>query len=149
MAQEEAPEESKLSDFAVSTAAQPGEATPSSQSLSALPLTHETFIQPVSSAEAPVTADEGTTLLADAKTKQLLKDRAAKVYKQHVEIVNLRHELEKAVEEKKSLEDEIRSRSEEVYKMNEKMIFLEYERRAESGKQVSQQATGKVLELRS
>jgi len=65
---------------------------------------------------------------SDPKSKQLLKDRAAKIYKQHVEIVSLRHQLEAANEEKINLEHEIKTRNEEVYKMNEKMIFMEYEK---------------------
>jgi len=32
------------------------------------------------------------------------------------------------MEEKTSLEEEIKGRSEEVYKMNEKMIFMEFEK---------------------
>ena len=81
---------------------------------------------------------------ADAKSKQMLKDRAAKIYKQHMEIVKLRHELEAAVEEKNTVELEIKSRSEEVYKMNEKMIFMEYEKQAESNRQMSDLTTNKV-----
>ena len=66
--------------------------------------------------------------VTDAKSKQMLKDRAAKIYKQHMEIVKLRHELEGAMEEKKTVEQEIKSRNEEVYTMNEKMIFMEFEK---------------------
>ena len=64
----------------------------------------------------------------------MLKDRAAKIYKQHMEIVKLKHELEGALDEKKTIEEEIKVRNEEVYKMNEKMIFLEYEKQAEANK---------------
>ena len=73
-----------------------------------------------------------------------MKDRAAKIYKQHAEIIKLKSALETAIEEKKQLEDEVRSRSDEVYKMNEKMIFLEYERQAEASKLVTAMASGKV-----
>ena len=51
-----------------------------------------------------------------------------------MEIVKLRNELNSAMQEKTQLEEEIKGRSEEVYKMNEKMIFLEYERQAEANK---------------
>lgn len=49
----------------------------------------------------------------------------------------MRHQLQSAIEEKTSLEDEIKSRSEEVYKMNEKMIFLEFEKQNDANKQLS------------
>ena len=42
--------------------------------------------------------------------------------------MKLRHELTAAAEEKKQLEEEIKTRSEEVYQMNEKMIFMEFEK---------------------
>ena len=80
------------------------------------PLTQDTFIQPAVVEDAPAAPSEETkTEAADGKTKQQLKDRAAKIYKQHVEIVKLRHELTAAAEEKKQLEDEIKARSAEVY----------------------------------
>ena len=49
----------------------------------------------------------------------------------------MRNELNAAQEEKASLEEEIKVRNEEVYKMNEKMIFLEYEKQAEANKQLA------------
>lgn len=64
----------------------------------------------------------------------MLKDRAAKIYKQHMEIVKLKHELEGALDEKKTIEEEIKVRNEEVYKMNEKMIFMEFEKQAEANR---------------
>lgn len=42
-----------------------------------------------------------------------------------MEIVKLKSELEKALEEKTELESEIKSRNEEIYQMNEKMMLLE------------------------
>ena len=72
--------------------------------------------QPAVVEDQPVAAVEEVKIeVADAKSKQQLKDRAAKIYKQHVEIVKLRHELTAAAEEKKQLEEEIKTRSEEVY----------------------------------
>ena len=64
----------------------------------------------------------------------MLKDRAAKIYKQHMEIVKLKHELEMAMEDKKTVEEEIKVRNEEVYKMNERMIFIEYEKQSEANR---------------
>jgi len=54
-----------------------------------------------------------------------------------MEIVKLRHELESATEEKQSLEQEIKNRNQEVYEMNEKMIFMEYEKQADANKQLA------------
>ena len=51
-----------------------------------------------------------------------------------MEIVKLKHELETAMEDKKTIEEEIKVRNEEVYKMNEKMIFMEYEKQAEANR---------------
>ena len=51
--------------------------------------------------------------------------------------------------EKTQLEEEIKGRSEEVYKMNEKMIFLEYERQAEANKQLKEFDTNKVQDLKT
>ena len=65
---------------------------------------------------------------ADPKKIQLLKDRAAKIYKQHMEIVKLKDELKHAIEEKQSIEEEIKARNDEFYKMNERMIFLEFQK---------------------
>ena len=62
----------------------------------------------------------------DGETKATLKERAAKIYKQHLEIVKLKQELKNASEEKAAVEDEIKNRNEEIYKMNEKMIFMEF-----------------------
>ena len=64
----------------------------------------------------------------DGDTKNTLKERAAKIYKQHIEITKLKQELKNAIEEKAAVELEIQSRNEEVYKMNEKMIFLEFQK---------------------
>ena len=105
-------------------------------------MTQSTFIQPVESSDAteqPKTESEskGASGADSAKQKQALKDRQAKIFKQHVEIVSLKNDLKTAVEEKAQLEQEIKSRSEEVYKMNEKMIFLEYEKQAEATKQMA------------
>lgn len=61
----------------------------------------------------------------------------------------MRHQLQSAIEEKTSLEDEIKSRSEEVYKMNEKMIFLEFEKQNDANKQLSSLEGTKVQELKS
>ena len=89
-------------------------------------------------------------MATDPKSKQQLKDRAAKIFKQHCEIVKLRHELESANEEKKQLEEEVKSRNEEFYKMNEKLIFMEYEKQAEANKQLAEMSTGnRVQELRA
>ena len=63
--------------------------------------------------------------------------------------MKLRHELTAAAEEKKQLEEEIKTRSEEVYQMNEKMIFMEFEKQAEANKQLSNMASVKVHDLRS
>ena len=63
--------------------------------------------------------------------------------------MKLRHELTAAAEEKKQLEEEIKTRSEEVYQMNEKMIFMEFEKQAEANKQLSEMASVKVHDLRS
>ena len=63
--------------------------------------------------------------------------------------MKLRHELTAAAEEKKQLEEEIKTRSEEVYQMNEKMIFMEFEKQAEANKQLSDMASVKVHDLRS
>ena len=87
--------------------------------------------------EASMTADSFITPAADgtavqvnksmdADTKSTLKERAAKIYKQHIEIQKLKAELNRATEEKATVEDEIKNRNEEMYKMNEKMIFLEF-----------------------
>ena len=62
----------------------------------------------------------------DGETKATLKERAAKIYKQHLEIVKLKQELKNASEEKAAVADEIKNRNEEIYKMNEKMIFMEF-----------------------
>ena len=51
-----------------------------------------------------------------------------------MEIVKLKNELETALEDKKSVEEEIKVRNEEVYKMNEKMIFMEYEKQSEANR---------------
>ena len=66
-----------------------------------------------------------------------------------MEIVKLRNELNSAMQEKTQLEEEIKGRSEEVYKMNEKMIFLEYERQAEANKQLKEFDTNKVQDLKT
>ena len=66
-----------------------------------------------------------------------------------MEIVKLRNELNSAMQEKTQLEEEIKGRSEEVYKMNEKMIFLEYERQAEANKQLKEFDTNKVHDLKT
>ena len=55
-----------------------------------------------------------------------MKERAAKIYKQHLEIQGLKAEMRRAAEEKATLEDEIKNRNEEMYTMNEKMIFMEF-----------------------
>ena len=113
-------------------------------------LTSDTFLTPATTETETVAAQPGQGSLpissdsVDPNTKQTLKDRAAKIYKQHAEIIKLKSALETAIEEKKQLEDEVRSRSDEVYKMNEKMIFLEYERQAEASKLVTAMASGKV-----
>ena len=41
-----------------------------------------------------------------------------------MEIVKLKHELEGALDEKKTIEEEIKVRNEEVYKMNEKIFEI-------------------------
>ena len=51
-----------------------------------------------------------------------------------MEIVKLKHELEMAMEDKKTVEEEIKVRNEEVYKMNERMIFIEYEKQSEANR---------------
>ena len=48
------------------------------------------------------------------------------MFKQHMEILKLREEIQNAAAEKQQLEDEIKSRNQEVYQMNEKLIFLEF-----------------------
>ena len=65
-----------------------------------------------------------------------------------MEIVKLKHELETAMEDKKTIEEEIKVRNEEVYKMNEKMIFMEYEKQAEANRQLSDMTTNKVQDLK-
>jgi hypothetical protein len=42
-----------------------------------------------------------------------------------MEIVKLKQELEKAVEEKTELEVEVKSRNEEFYELNQRLIMLE------------------------
>ena len=65
-----------------------------------------------------------------------------------MEIVKLKHELEGALDEKKTIEEEIKVRNEEVYKMNEKMIFMEFEKQAEANRQLSEMTTNKVQDLK-
>ena len=65
-----------------------------------------------------------------------------------MEIVKLKNELETAMEDKKTIEEEIKVRNEEVYKMNEKMIFMEYEKQAEANRQLSDMTTNKVQDLK-
>ena len=45
-----------------------------------------------------------------------------------MEIVKLKDELKHAIEEKQSIEEEIKARNDEFYKMNERMIFLEFQK---------------------
>ena len=40
--------------------------------------------------------------------------------------MKLKQELKNASEEKAAVEEEIKNRNEEIYKMNEKMIFMEF-----------------------
>lgn len=95
-------------------------------------------------------AAASTALESEEPSKHTLKERAAKIYKQHMEIVKLRHELTSAIEEKQALEQEIKSRNQEVYEMNEKMIFMEYEKQAEANKQLaSLHDTNKVQDLKA
>ena len=42
--------------------------------------------------------------------------------------------MRSATDEKVALEDEIKNRNEEMYKMNEKMIFMEFQKQGDNGK---------------
>ena len=44
--------------------------------------------------------------------------------------MKLREELQNASIEKSQLEEEIKARNQEMYQMNEKLIFLEYNKKA-------------------
>ena len=85
---------------------------------------------------------------SDPKKAQLLKDRAAKIFKQHMEIVKLREELAKASEEKKQIEEELKSRTDEVYEMNQKMIFLEFQKQQADIQQLSSVANNATQDLK-
>ena len=64
----------------------------------------------------------------DKKKKQpASKAHAAKIFKQHLEICKLKTELTNAIKEKEDLETEVKERSEEMYKMNERMIMMEFQ----------------------
>ena len=84
----------------------------------------DSFLTPA--AEGPEKSQVNKSV--DGESKATLKERAAKIYKQHLEIQKLKEELRSATDEKVSLEDEIKNRNEEMYKMNEKLIFMEFDK---------------------
>jgi len=63
--------------------------------------------------------------LQDPAQLAQIQENAMKVFKQHLEIVKLKEELEAALREKEELEEEVSSRSKEVYEMNERLILME------------------------
>ena len=63
--------------------------------------------------------------LQDPTQLAQMQENAMKVFKQHLEIVKLKEELESAIKDKEELEEEISSRNKEIYEMNEKMILME------------------------
>jgi precorrin-2 methylase len=62
---------------------------------------------------------------ATATASKSSKELSMKIVKQHMEIQRLKEELEQAVQDKLELENEVKSRNEEIYQMNEKMIMNE------------------------
>ena len=54
-----------------------------------------------------------------------MQENAMKVFKQHLEIVKLKEELDAAKKEKEELEEEISSRNKEIYEINERIIVIE------------------------
>ena len=85
---------------------------------------------------------------SDPKKAQLLKERAAKIFKQHVEIMKYREELKLAMEDKEQIEAELKARSDEVYEMNQKMIFLEFQKQQDDMKHMSAVASTKTQDLK-
>lgn len=77
------------------------------------------------SEETPTTQKSDSEALS--KQKQLIKEKTAKIFKQHQEIVKLRDELRQNEENRLNLENDLKSRTEELYKANEKCILLEYQ----------------------
>lgn len=76
--------------------------------------------------------DEGSNLsnlsptnLNDPAQQAQIQENAMKVFKQHIEIVKLKEELENAKKEKEELEEEISTRNKEIYEMNERIILME------------------------
>ena len=53
------------------------------------------------------------------------KDFQLKIFKQHKELVKAREELDALQEDKRDLEAEIKSRNDEIYQLNEKLMLLE------------------------
>lgn len=51
----------------------------------------------------------------ESKQSKPSKDQRAKIFKQHMEIMKLREELQNALTERQQLEEEIKARREEVY----------------------------------
>jgi hypothetical protein len=98
-------------------------------------VTNETSDETISSSKAQITQssiDEGSNLpnvsptdLKDPAHQAQIQENAMKVFKQHLEIVKLKEELESAVKEKEELEEEIGTRNKEIYEMNEKIILME------------------------
>lgn len=105
------------------------------------------FLTPAAVAEGA--AVQQTNESNNTESNTTLKERAAKIYKQHIEIQNLKKVLKEATEEKATLEDEIKNRNEEMYKMNEKMIFLEFEKQQfdDKGKGLAQATSNQLQEL--
>lgn len=53
------------------------------------------------------------------------KDFQLKIFKQHKELLQVREELECLQQDKRELESEIKSRNDEIYQLNEKLMLLE------------------------
>ena len=56
-----------------------------------------------------------------------------KIFKQHKELLKLTAELDALQEDKRDLEGEIKSRNEEIYQLNEKLMLLEISQQMNGG----------------
>jgi predicted nuclease with TOPRIM domain len=55
----------------------------------------------------------------------LKKDFQLKIFKQHKELIQVKEELEGLQQDKRDLEAEVKSRNDEIYQLNEKLMLLE------------------------
>lgn len=67
-----------------------------------------------------------TVQLEEVKAEKPSKEDRSKIFKQHMEIVKLKEELQNITLEKSTLEDEIKTKNQELYQANERVIFLEF-----------------------